>query len=144
MSVSTRLQAVQNLYQQLNRERLSLQLLATVYDIDVHFHDPLHDVHGLKRLYDYFVQMYASVESIRFQYGSAISDGARDFQPWVMYYRHPALAGGREIEVSGGSVLEWRHDHIVRHQDLFDAGQMLYEHVPVLGHGIRLLRRRLS
>ncbi|MCY0964480.1 nuclear transport factor 2 family protein [Parathalassolituus penaei] len=139
-----RIQRVQHLYQHLDRDSLSQPLLAMVYDQQILFSDPLHQVHGLPELHRYFERLYRSVDGIRFEYGDAISNQNRDFLPWQMHYRHPRIGGGRWITVEGGTVLEWNHHRVIRHQDLFDAGQMLYQHLPVMGTAIRWLRKRLA
>ena len=36
------------------------------------------------------------------------------------------------------------HDKVYRHRDYFDAGALLYEHVPLLGRVIRWLKRRMG
>ncbi len=37
----------------------------------------------------------------------------------------------------------WR-DKVYRHRDYFDAGAMLYEHLPVLGRVVSWLKRRVG
>ena len=63
---------------------------------------------------------------------------------WTMTYRHPKLHKGKQdIRVEGVSLLQWKDGKIIRHQDIFDAGTMLYEHIPVLGWMIKKLKERL-
>ena len=69
--------------------------------------------------------------------------GGEGYLRWVMSYRHPRLAGGKVIRVSGCSHLLWR-DKVYRHRDYFDAGALLYEHLPVLGRVIAWLKRRMG
>ncbi|MFJ2466437.1 nuclear transport factor 2 family protein [Pseudomonas sp. NPDC087615] len=127
---------------ELNKD--NLQRLSEFYSDDIHFTDPLHDVQGLTQLRNYFAQMYANVSELRFDFRGfdQISDG-EGYLRWVMSYRHPRLASGREIRVSGCSHLLWR-DKVYRHRDYFDAGALLYEHLPVLGRVIAWLKRRMG
>ena len=60
-----------------------------------------------------------------------------------MRFRHKKLGGGKEIEVRGATFVEF-HDRIFLHEDFFDVGSMLYEHIPVMGAGVRFLKRRIS
>mgnify|MGYP006198060143 CR=1 FL=1 len=53
------------------------------------------------------------------------------------------LAGGQPITLQGCSCLHWR-DRVHFHQDYFDAGALLYEHLPVMGTAIRWLKGRLA
>ena len=62
---------------------------------------------------------------------------------WTLQCCHPRLAGGQPITLQGCSCLHWR-DRVHFHQDYFDAGALLYEHLPVMGTAIRWLKGRLA
>ena len=110
----------------------------------MHFTDPLHEVQGLAHLRSYFSELYANVSELRFDFHGFDQIGEGEgYLRWVMSYRHPHLAGGRLIRVDGCSHLLWS-DKVYRHRDYFDAGALLYEHVPVLGRAIAWLKRRLG
>jgi hypothetical protein len=61
-----------------------------------------------------------------------------------MTYRHPRLKQGEPILVQGCSHLLWTDDKVFQHRDFFDAGALLYEHLPVMGRMIRWLKGRLA
>ena len=122
----------------------NLQRLGELYSDDVHFTDPLHDVHGLSDLRGYFAKLYANVSELSFDFRGfdQVREG-EGYLRWVMSYRHPRLDGGRLITVDGCSHLLWR-DKVYRHRDYFDAGALLYEHLPVLGRVIAWLKRSMG
>ncbi|MBH8611622.1 nuclear transport factor 2 family protein [Pseudomonas mohnii] len=122
----------------------NLQRLGELYTDDVRFTDPLHEVQGLGQLRGYFAELYANVSELRFDFHGfdQIAEG-EGYLRWVMSYRHPRLAGGRLIRVDGCSHLRWR-DKVYCHRDYFDAGALLYEHLPVLGRAIAWLKRRMG
>ena len=122
----------------------NLQRLGELYSDDVHFTDPLHDVHGLSDLRIYFAKLYANVSELSFDFRGfdQVREG-EGYLRWVMSYRHPRLDGGRLITVDGCSHLLWR-DKVYRHRDYFDAGALLYEHLPVLGRVIAWLKRSMG
>jgi hypothetical protein len=61
-----------------------------------------------------------------------------------MSYRHPRLAGGQcDSSQRLLALCCWR-DKVYRHRDYFDAGALLYEHLPVLGRVIAWLKRRMG
>ncbi len=126
-------------------DRNNLERLAELYQPDVHFTDPLHDLHGLAALTDYCANLYSNLSSVRFDFSqcSAIDD-EQALLCWTLYYRHPRLAGGREVSVPGVSQVWFRDGKVFRHRDHYDAGALLYEHIPLLGSLIRLLKRRLA
>ncbi|WP_130926397.1 nuclear transport factor 2 family protein [Pseudomonas sp. Sample_14] len=124
--------------------KANLYRLGELYSDDIHFTDPLHEVQGLAQLRDYFSELYANVSDLRFDFHGfdQIREG-EGYLRWVMSYRHPRLAKGREIRVGGCSHLLWR-DKVYRHRDYFDAGALLYEHLPILGRAIAWLKRRMG
>lgn len=122
----------------------NLYLLGELYSDDVVFRDPMHEVHGLTAMQDYFAELYANVETLHFEFhGFDRVDVGEGYLRWTMRYRHPRLRGGAEIAVEGCSHLLWR-DKVYQHRDYFDAGALLYEHLPVLGGVIAWLKRRLA
>ena len=137
------------LYDQMNRDTMhsvaaSREKLATLYHPSVVFSDPFHTIHGLDELSRYFHQMYRSVESIHFHYGHYWRNEKADFLRWTMRYRHPAIARGQEIELGGGTELVWQDNRVISHTDLFDAGAMLYEHLPFIGWAIGKVKERMA
>ena len=122
----------------------NLARLGQLYSDDVLFRDPLHEVRGLPALQRYFAEMYANVGRLDFDFHSfdQVCDG-EGYLRWTMHFRHPRLRGGAPISVDGCSHLLW-WDKVYQHRDYFDAGAMLYEHLPLMGGVIAWLKRRLA
>ena len=136
-----------SMYQALNKD--NLHLLQPVYSDDVVFIDALHEVIGLPALEDYFAGMYGNLisSSIRI---TDVQSGQPDesgeciaYLTWVMKYAHPQLAGGKTISLDGVTKIKFT-DKVTYHRDYADMGQMLYEHIPVLGSAIRFIKRRAA
>lgn len=128
----------------------NLNRLGLLYSQDVRFRDPLHEISGLDNLQDYFTALYTNVIEVHFDFHGAdqLREGA-GYLRWTMRYRHPRLRGGLAIDVQGCSYLEWhqgleRQERVYHHQDYFDAGALLYEHIPLMGGVIGWLKRRLA
>lgn len=126
-------------------DKSNLNRVGEIYTPDVHFTDPLHEVHGLRAMQAYFGELYANVEDLQFEFHQCqqVIEG-QGLLRWTMTYRHPRLAGGGPISVEGCSCIFFRDDLVYRHIDYFDAGALLYEHVPLLGNVIRWLKGRLA
>ncbi|MGM0767587.1 MAG: nuclear transport factor 2 family protein [Pseudomonadota bacterium] len=120
----------------------NLHKLASVYSENVHFEDPLSSVTGLDQLTHYFAGAYANVVSCHFEFGEPVVNGENVGITWVMHLRHKRIRRGREIQVDGMSRLVIRDGKVTRHRDYFDAGQLLYENLPVLGRIIRWVRNQ--
>ncbi|MGB9090293.1 MAG: nuclear transport factor 2 family protein [Pseudomonas farsensis] len=122
----------------------NLDRLAELYSNDITFRDPLHRLSGLPALHQYFAELYANARDISYQF-----EGADEIAPghgylrWTLRFSHPRLNSGRAISVQGCSHLQWR-ERVHFHQDYYDAGALLYEHVPVMGSAIRWLKGRLA
>ncbi|KPW09577.1 Uncharacterized protein ALO91_03445, partial [Pseudomonas syringae pv. aceris] len=114
------------------------------YSEDVSFSDPMHDIHGLAAMRRYFGELYANVQDLHFDFQAfdEVRPG-EGYLVWTMSYSHPRLAAGRTIRVEGCSHLKWR-DKVYRHRDYFDAGALLYEHLPIMGRVIHWLKKRLG
>ena len=123
----------------------NLERLGQLYSDDALFCDPLHEVRGLANMQRYFAEMYTNVSELRFDfYGFDQAREGEGYLRWTMSYRHPRLAKGQLIRVEGCSHLLWQDKKVYRHRDYFDAGSLLYEHLPLLGSAIRWLKRRLA
>lgn len=122
----------------------NLERLSELYTDDIHFQDPLHEIHGLPAVHTYFRELYSNVQSLEFHfYGFDQLYPGAGYLRWKMSYRHPRLKGGQLIEVQGCSHLLWR-DKVYAHRDYFDAGALLYEHLPLMGRLIHWLKGRLA
>ena len=122
----------------------NLDRLGELYSDDILFRDPLHEVRGLPAVRGYFGELYANISELRFDfYGFDQSAEGEGYLRWTMSYRHPRLRGGALIRVEGCSHLRWR-DKVYQHRDYFDAGALLYEHLPILGRVIAWLKGRLA
>lgn len=132
----------------LNKDNLAR--VAELYSADILFQDPLHRIHGLADLRAYYEQLYANVSELRFDFHGYDQTGydqvasGEGYLRWTMHYRHPRLEGGRPLQLEGCSYLRWRDDKVYHHHDYFDAGALLYEHLPLFGALIRWLKGRLA
>ena len=141
--MSIDLQAFAERFTALNAHNLAP--LAELYHPDVVFQDPLHRVRGLAALQAYFAELYANVTELRFEFlGLDVVSDTQGYLRWTMQYRHPRRAGGQLVCVEGCSHLVFCEQKVISHRDYFDAGALLYEHVPLLGRLIRWLKGRLA
>ncbi|MEB0041177.1 MULTISPECIES: nuclear transport factor 2 family protein [unclassified Pseudomonas] len=125
-------------------DKHSLDQLGELYTDDVVFTDPLHEVTGLGNVRRYFDELYGNVSQLRFEFYAfdQVREG-KGYLRWTMSFRHPRLNAGHLIHVEGCSHLLWK-DKVYQHRDFFDAGAMLYEHVPIMGRAISWLKRRVA
>lgn len=132
------LERFKHLFNELDKGNLNR--LPSVYSEDIRFQDPLGAVEGLDALTRYFAGSYTNVISCHFAFENAVVQDSFATIPWVMHLRHKRILGGREIQVAGISHVEIRVGKICYHRDYFDAGQLLYENLPVIGRFIRWVK----
>ncbi|MBM9513930.1 nuclear transport factor 2 family protein [Desulfogranum marinum] len=123
----------------------NLEILKTVYRQDIHFTDPAHQISGIDNLTAYFAALYANIDSIHFSFLEPLMVDNKGYVRWEMTFSHRRLDGGRPITVVGASYLEFdQQGKVYFHQDYFDLGAMLYEHVPLLGRFVRSIKKGLG
>ncbi|MGX5086009.1 nuclear transport factor 2 family protein [Enterobacter sp. UPMP2052] len=118
--------------------------LAEVYHSDATLVDPFGEHHGLLALQRYFTHLLANVQECRFTVDAPLQQGDRFVVTWVMHWSHPRIAGGALRHLPGCSVVNMHNDRIIRQRDYYDAGEMIYEHLPVLGWAVRGVKRRVK
>lgn len=129
------------LYQELDKE--NLDKLETLYHPDIVFIDPFHRINGLDELQRYFFAMYQNLQYIRFEIKQVITEERQACIEWDMHYAHKRIKKAQSICVAGASWLTF-DSLILTHRDYFDAGAMLYQHLPMLGRMISLVNKRMS
>ncbi|WP_370964986.1 nuclear transport factor 2 family protein [Enterobacter wuhouensis] len=118
--------------------------LAGLYDPEATLIDPFGEHNGLFAIQRYFTHLLANVENCRFSIDPPLSNERRFVVTWTMHWSHPRIAGGEQLELPGCSVVDVVNDLIVRQRDYYDAGEMIYEHLPVLGWAVRGVKRRVK
>jgi len=132
------------LYNSMNRENLNIRNIQSVYSDQVHFEDCFHTIDGIQNLFDYFDNLYSNVSYIEFSFLNDWQDSTSAIITWNMSYKHPKLNKGNIISVQGASELTFFEGKIIKHRDYFDAGSMLYEHIPLLKRIILFLKYRMD
>jgi hypothetical protein len=137
------MKAFLELYTTLNID--NLHRLKEVYDDNIRFIDPAHEIVGIDNLISYFEKLYTNVQSIHFSFSEPVVDDGNGYVRWKMVFHHKRLAGGRPIHVDGVTYIEFdESDRIHYHRDYFDLGAMIYEHVTVLGRLLKYIKRGLG
>ncbi|MFG6178564.1 nuclear transport factor 2 family protein [Halomonas sp. THAF12] len=121
--------------------------LHKIYTQNVSFVDPLHRIDGLSALERDFAGLYENVTTCRFVFHEQQRLGNVAFVTWTMHLAHRRLARGKEITVEGASRLVFAADgsgRVCHHRDYFDAGELLYERLPLLGSLVRWTKRHAA
>lgn len=136
------IKSVGDIYQQLSKA--NLHTLEDVYHPDVVFEDSAHRIEGWQALKHYFETLYTNVHTCQFDIKEYQQVDDTGFLTWLMTLEHPKLRNGTPVHVRGVSHLKMQEGKVIYHRDYFDLGEMLYEHLPVLGMVIKGIKRRLG
>ncbi|MBM4253134.1 MAG: nuclear transport factor 2 family protein [Deltaproteobacteria bacterium] len=120
------------------------EMVEKFYASDCVFEDPVTHLEGRDKLLSYYRHMYEGVSKIRFELATQVRQGDEGFASWTMYLNTPKLEDGETVTVKGVSQFRYRGDLVVYHRDYFDLGEMVYEHVPVVGWLTRKVKARLG
>lgn len=135
---------VVNRFKDLYRDftQVKVNQFSQVYAEDIIFRDPVHEIRGAGDVLGYLEGVCERVEFCQFEYLDELVSENKAYIKWNMNFRHPSL--GKEVHtVRGMSHIEFS-DHIHYHEDVYDLGEMLYEHIPLLGAATRFLKRKLA
>ena len=124
-------------------KKVDLGQLELIYHQDAVFKDPVHQVRGLPAIHRYLEDLCTNVQECRFEFLDQLHANGVVYLKWDMHFRHPGL-GGKLITVRGITQLHVKNGLIAFHEDVYDMGAMIYEHVPVIGAITRWLKRRLA
>lgn len=140
---SAALARVRELFSDLQNEAAVRQRVLATYDSSAFFHDTLIEKRGAAEIADYFaghaqrlIQGFVVFDDIQGRDGDY-------YLRWRMTVQVRGFAGERPIETIGMSHVRFGVDgKVLVHQDYWDSSAGLFEHIPVLGWGIRRVRAR--
>lgn len=123
--------------------RESIHQIDEIYTQDVEFVDPVHRLTGSLALKTYMKNMAKNMLHYEMRYLETIAtpDGAH--LSWEMTVAHKRLNKAKPIVIRGMSLLKFT-SRVYYHEDSYDLGALVYEHVPLLGSVIRFLKNRLQ
>lgn len=120
----------------------TLNGLPDLYTSDIVFKDPIHQLQGIDQLHRYFTGFCTAQMTCRFEFHNQIISTDQAFLQWQMHYRHPRLHGGKLLLLNGSTLIKF-HSHIYYHEDFYDMGAMLYQHIPILGWVVKKINAGL-
>lgn len=111
----------------------------------LHYHDPFVDARGLDDVKAVFRQLLREVDAPRFTVTHCACDGDTCFLRWHFTCRPKTIRKGHPWVVDGVTeVLFDAQGRVIEHVEHWDAGEQVYERMPVVRGLIRWLKRRVS
>jgi len=124
-------------------DKQTLSKLPELYSSSVTFRDPVHQLNGLESLSRYFANFCNPETYCQFDFINEIVTSDQAFFQWKMHYSHPKLNSGKKLMLNGGTFIKFG-SHIVHHEDFYDMGAMIYQHIPILGWAVKKINHHLK
>ena len=122
--------------------KTNIVTLNDLYEDHIRFVDPVHEINGLDCLICYFDNMIKNTTECRFEFLDQCIAADKAYFKWKMYYAHPKISSARQC-LKGVTHIEF-NKKIFFHEDIYDLGAMVYEHLPVIGKVTKVVKNRLS
>jgi steroid delta-isomerase len=130
-------------YETLTRETAAG--LGDVYADSASFKDPFNDVRGIEALRHVLMHIFDDLTDARFVIGEAVTQGDQAFLIWDFTFKVRRWQPGVERLIHGASHVRFNAaGKVDYHRDYWDAGEELYEKLPVFGALVRWVRRRMG
>lgn len=115
-----------------------------VYAPQVWFNDTLKSIRGVDALEHYLVDTARAVDSCKVDIDEVVPTANGVYLRWRMNIGFKKFRRGTVQSSIGVTLLRFdKEGRVAYHQDYWDSGANLFEKVPVLGAGIRAVKRRL-
>ncbi len=117
--------------------------LPKLYHPSITFKDPIHELKGIAALTQYFASFCQENTCYRFEFTNEVISQDQAFFQWRMHYAHPSLANGKPLSLNGGTLIKFENQ-IFYHEDFYDMGAMIYQHIPLLGWAVKKINTRIA
>ena len=130
-------------YETLTRDTVAK--LGDVYSSDVAFKDPFNDVRGMEEVRRVLMHMFDDLTEARFVIREAVAENSQAFLVWDFTFKVRRWQPEVERRIHGASHVRFdAAGKVEYHRDYWDAGEELYEKLPVFGAVVRWARRRMG
>ncbi len=115
-----------------------------VYSPEAYFNDTLKEIHGSAAIEAYLIKTADGIESAQVKILDVASHGEEHYFRWQMDIQLKKYRKGETFSSTGISHIRFNSDgQVVYHQDYWDSGSNLFQHVPALGWMIRRIKSHL-
>lgn len=136
-------EAFKVLYHRLDATTCKSGIIESVYHEDMQFEDSFHRIEGVRAFRDYCDSLYENLSYCEFVFHNQWVTEEDAMLTWTMRYVHPRIKGGKEVSVEGATLIRF-DQKVYFHRDYFDGGELLYEHIPLMGRLIKTLKNRMT
>jgi steroid delta-isomerase len=130
-------------YETLTRDTVAK--LGDVYSDAAAFKDPFNDVRGIEEVRRVLMHMFDDLTDARFAIREAVAEDKQAFLVWDFTFKVRRWQPEVERRIHGASHVRFdAAGKVDYHRDYWDAGEELYEKLPVFGAVVRWVRRKMG
>lgn len=134
------IESIQNYLANLNPENITANT-GKVYAPHAFFNDTLKTERGSNEIRDYFLATSKNVDEIRVYFQDTARSGNDYYLRWIMDVKFKKIQPGKVSRTIGMTHIRFNEQgQVILHQDYWDSATGFYQHIPVLGTGIRTIR----
>ena len=128
-----------------NLDKTCMDLVPQFYAENATFQDPVVVLRSADQITKYYEGLYQNVENISFTFGEIIESEELVSAPWTMHLKCKKLNSNKPFSMPGVSCFKFDSisGKVIYQRDYFDMGAFIYEHVPILGTVIRVIKNKL-
>ena len=121
----------------------SIKEYEKIFDKEVRFKDPFHDIIGLEKLYKIFEDMYIKLDNPSFKVTEIIEQNNIAYLKWDFHFSFKG--SGKDESFEGVSRVEFNEEKkVISHIDYWDSSSNLYEKIPILSFFMRFIKSKIN
>ena len=114
-----------------------------IFDVQAKFKDPFNEVQGVEKIYEIFQDMYLTLDNPKFEIIETVSKENFAYLKWNFVFSLKNDSQKKSFE--GVSRVEFNKEgKAISHIDFWDAGENVYEKIPILSFFIKLIKRKIK
>lgn len=122
--------------------KTSIDKYTQIFDENVKFKDPFHEVQGVDKIFKIFEDMYLKLDNPKFKVKEIIEQKDIAYIRWDFEF---SFKNSNKVDsFEGVSRITFNKDNkVVSHVDYWDSSSNLYEKIPILSFFIKFIKSKI-
>ncbi len=137
------IERVKDFFAVLSEENI-IAKVRNVYAENAYLNDNLKELNGIDDIEAYFIRGARETEKVTVEFTDVAESNGNYYFRWIMKIKFKKLKKGQTTSSIGISHIRFNKDgQIILHQDYWDSARGFFDHVPVVGGILNIIRGRL-
>ena len=121
----------------------SIEVYRKIFDKNVQFKDPFHDIVGVDKLYKIFEDMYLKLDNPSFKVTEIVEQNNIAYLKWNFHFSFKG--SNKDESFVGVSRVEFNKEgKVISHIDYWDSASNLYEKIPILSFFMKFIKSKIN